>query len=175
MERFSDPNSGTFQSGARKEGRLPAGLISDAGLYRKASEQDPDRDPQVSVQREGRHQRQHSVDAECPKETRGHGQFILPWRVVPGPWAANRASTCVPTSSADVRAQIPRIPHIPDTIEIRVQGQAHRCERHSPDALCPEEDVSRMPEISRFFGIIVQMYCKRQTNPSVPAIKLMRK
>ena len=55
MERVSDPNSGTFQSGARKEGRLPAGLISDAGLYRKASEQDPDRDPQVSVQREGRH------------------------------------------------------------------------------------------------------------------------
>jgi hypothetical protein len=30
--------------------------------------------------------------------------------------------------------------------------------RHSPDALGSTEDVSRMPEISRFFGIIVQMY-----------------
>ena len=31
-------------------------------------------------------------------------------------------------------------------------------ERHSPDTLSPQEDDSRMPEISRFFGIIVQMY-----------------
>ena len=30
--------------------------------------------------------------------------------------------------------------------------------RHSPDARGVQEDVSRVPEISRFFGIIVQMY-----------------
>ena len=55
MERVSDPNSGTFQNGAGEEGRLPAGLISDAGLHRKATEQDPDHGAQVPVQREGRH------------------------------------------------------------------------------------------------------------------------
>ena len=55
MERVSDPNGGTFQSGAQEEGRLPAGLISDAGLHRKATEQDPDRKAQIPVQREGRH------------------------------------------------------------------------------------------------------------------------
>jgi hypothetical protein len=53
---------------------------------------------------------------------------------------------------------IPRIPYIPDTIEIGGQSWARRCERHSPQAQCPRDGVSRMPEVSRFFGIIVQMY-----------------
>src|ERR1035441_3715406 len=63
----------------RGGGRLPAGLISDDGLHREAGEQDPDCEAQVSLQREGRHQRERSVDAERPKETGGHGQFILTW------------------------------------------------------------------------------------------------
>lgn len=74
MERVSERNRGTFQSGAE---RLPAGLISDDGLHGEAREQDPDREAQVSIQREGRHQREHGVDAKRPEETGGHGQFIL--------------------------------------------------------------------------------------------------
>jgi hypothetical protein len=50
------------------------------------------------------------------------------------------------------------MPRVPDRIKNRGQDQADWQERHSPDALSPREDDPRMPEISRFFGIIVQMY-----------------
>jgi hypothetical protein len=56
------------------------------------------------------------------------------------------------------RTQIPEFPGrlIGSRSEARIW--VRRGERHSPDALGPRKDDSRMPEISRFFGIIVQMY-----------------
>ena len=60
-------------------GGLPTGFIGDASLDRQPSEQNPDREAQVTVQGEGGEQRQHGVDAERPEETRGHGEFILAW------------------------------------------------------------------------------------------------
>jgi hypothetical protein len=50
------------------------------------------------------------------------------------------------------------MPRVPDRINNRGQDRADWQERHSPDVLSPREDDSRTPEISRFFGIIVQMY-----------------
>src|ERR1019366_9629404 len=80
-----------------EEESLPAGLVGDTGLHCKASQQDPDCGAQVAFQREGRHQRQYSVHAECPDEARGHGQFILPRRAEragDGRMGDNRAWRC---------------------------------------------------------------------------------
>ena len=46
---------------------------------------------------------------------------------------------------------------IPDTIGIRGHDEL-AARTQFGEALGPREDVSHMPEISRFFGIVVQMY-----------------
>lgn len=77
MERCFRSEQWDVSGWCGRESGLPAGLIRDAGLHRKAGKQDPNRGKQLSIQRKSCQHGQHGIHTKCATETSGHAHWSI--------------------------------------------------------------------------------------------------